>query len=268
MNRVIERRVCSHLMSRNKHYSSNKNHPANAATVAASLPSRPKDAVAYICEAFATWQQHQDPSEPLGAYAEYMGYFALLNMYLESMQLNLPAPELNGNKEHDIQCIATFFTAVRQQLAQMTLDLSLLANLNQVESEPGSARFHKITAVENQRLASIAQALHEWLAGAELAEAARDLLSEKFTIIQEQLSHEVLDLDLGWRYISQFSVTLDALESDKKPATNLLQQFSGELWRVQAREEKLPDSTLKSILMKLTDPARWEQESAASRRDT
>jgi len=249
-----------------KQSSSKKSKAVYVTKLAQSLPSQAKDAVAYICEAFVTWREQQvDNVEEI--YAEYMGFFALLNMYLDGLHLGLAVPDLSGDKQQDIQLITGFFSSVRHQLAQMTLDLSLLANLNKSLPDSGDVRFHKLAPQEKQSVSDISDQLHAWLSGTPISDAAAALLAEKYAIIHEQVLHDVLDLDLAWRYVSQYSVTLDALELDKKIPTDLLQQISAVICRIQASAEKLPDSSLKTILMKLTNPTRWEQESAASRRE-
>jgi len=255
-------------MTKNKSASSRKTKLVRAATIAQSLPSRPKDAAAYICEAYAVWREQQACADEADCFAEYMGFFALLNMYLESLDLALEVPQLKGDKAKDMLCIDEFFNQVRHQLAQMTLDLSLLNQLNQSAEQEPHARFHQLQASETESLKQQFQRLQDWFDGTSLAAAAREALAEKYHIVQEQLQHDVLDLDLAWRYISQYSLFLDALETDIKPAIEMLQSCSGQLWRIQASAEKLPDSRLKNILLKLTNPTRWEQESLASRRES
>jgi len=260
-------------MSKSRQGSSKSGRAAYVAQLAQTLPSRPKDAVAYICEAYFTWQQqHGDDVEN---YAEYMGFYALLNMYLTNLDLHVDAPELTGDKHRDMQSINAFYANVRRQLAQMTLDLSLLSNLSQSSLVNDAIRFYKLTAIDKSAVLTLGEQLRQWLdtsivnnnSQQNFSDKYSAILNEKYAIMREQLEHDVLDLDLAWRFISQFGVTLDALELDKNIPSHLLQQISAELCRIQARAEKLPESSLKIILMKLTNPTRWEQESVNSRNE-
>lgn len=258
-----------------RHASASRKSSAYAVQIAQSLPAKPKDAVAYICEAFSTWReqfeadqhpqdQNSEQTPITERYAEYMGFFALLNMHSESLQLNVSEPIFTGNKAQDIQSIIDFFSQVRHELALMTLDLSLLSSLSLEANDNEVARFHKITDNEKSTVADLCHALHTLVQADDISDAAQQSFGEKYSILQEQFSHAVIDLNLAWRFVSQASMILDT-QKDTHQAVDLLRSLSSELWRIQARKDKLPESTLKSIVMKLTHPARWEAESVAGK---
>jgi len=253
-------------MSKSKPSSSRKPTLNYVAQVAASLPPQAKDAVAVICESFARWQTQQS-AEPLSVYAEYLGFFALLNMHAQILSPMPDTPELSGDKSNDIALIMQFFSTVRQQLAMMTLDLSLITNVTSPTAAAPlpTARFYQLTKEELSTINDICDNLQVCLQSDQANGNAWDLLREKQGILREQLLHNVVDVELGWRYISQYSVTLDASSLEQDIAVDMLRRLSSELWRIQARAEKLPDSTLKTILLKLTNPTRWEQESISAR---
>jgi hypothetical protein len=138
-----------------------------------------------------------------------------------------------------------------------------LSSLSQQADDQEVARFHKISDEEKIKISNLCQALKALIENtSDVSSAAQDRFSEKLSILLEQFAHAVIDLDLAWRFISQTSVLLNTQE-DTQQAADLLRSLSSELWRIQARKEKVPESTLKSIITKLTHPARWEAESAS-----
>ena len=84
-----------------------------------------------------------------------MSFYALLSMHCEHAQLPLEQPNLDQDKQANIQMIVDCFATVRRELAMKTLDLGYLDNMPKLEdgvsAEEGQCRY-QLSTLESTKL--------------------------------------------------------------------------------------------------------------------
>lgn len=190
----------------------------------------------------------------------YLKPFGLFQSLAEANGWSYDYPKITLDINKTIREIVAFFSNQKEKLKAKS-DLYKLNQYNlkfekiksQYDTHFGKLFSYAFEEKDTDRIQLLLSELRDVVTTSEdLEEDQKDRVLKRLEKLQEELNHNISDLDRFWGLVGDAGVVMAKAGKEAKPLIERIREVTSIIWKIQSRTENLPEDTPQPLIVNET----------------